>query len=444
MKPDFTVKFFSLITLIIVLTSLAFLYIRVQPGYTGDLPHYTRSSVGVYPTVYEVGSQPQLVEKFTEMGVSAVWSDELDLDEALRYDITAIEVDWLCTHYSTLVEELIFSGRLVVFYGPRVNRIFDVIDTELLKSRLAILVSHLNQTEPTLSLPDDVIAYGIIAYVIRDSGRAPCGHYVLESDFFDPVVVAEYMLVWWNEVEETLAMIRSAEDSAQHGTSLNPAMPSVVGEVFPEGWDHYVGDVGWFKVDIKIWGTVVATLQYHVDYWYKADPDHPNYHWFLTHVEHATEPKYANVGPYNSWTKVDLDTDNHPDQEIFDWGPKNWGGPKETITFGVSVGPPGVYATVEYSISEGGIHWRDKSSPADGLHYVLHKFREHGHAPFGVTATVEPTNTFLEDVYVGGFPVVQHHWAKSKVQRMFHAPQYGSGTISFTVYIWPTYVETGD
>jgi len=181
---------------------------------------------------------------------------------------------------------------------------------------------------------------------------------------------------------------------------------------------NWIGYVGWKTKDIKGYlGDTVGRMYVRVDYYYNSQTvGSTTYKFFLAHVKHSMIGYFSGILnhiPKVFITETDWRTSTYPGQVLFDWGPKNQGGPQSSISFTLTVGLSGASASVTYTASPpASFYWKDQTNPAAGDVKTEHTLAS---ATINVMYTVEPSSIgHLDPNKPGGTePMLVRHYTKS-------------------------------
>ena len=336
------------------------------------------------------------------------------------------------------VEDFIFDGNLIFLYGKNLSKFYEKVNWTRFQNELAMFpidISALkkdNIIKPYV--PSNIVALGFLILPknsVNDS-RYPSVQCYLVGDINAGDIVSS--ILDWIVMINNLNQIITMSSEKEHNQSFKSR------SIEPHGWEIHVGVTSWKTTTIKYHGENIGKVEARVDYWYHEDPTRPDiWHYFLVHPWHISKPLSNTVAPYKSISKVDCDTTNKPGQTLYDWGPKNWGGPATSIKFSVSV--PSAAASVEYTFDTNSLSWGDLSDPALGIHKVEHNYIHWPTIPYGLTATVEPTSIFMEDSRFSGgtLPLLITHYYWSEFGRQYSGTV--SGYVSFTVALYNTHTN---
>ncbi len=113
-------------------------------------------------------------------------------------------------------------------------------------------------------------------------------------------------------------------------------------------------------------------------------------------------------------TETDWRTSAYSGQVLFDWEPKNQGGPTSSISFTMTMGSD-ISASVAYSVANPAqFSWKDQTNPSTGDVKTEHTLDS---ATTAVTYTVKPSSIgYLDSNKSGGAePMLVGHYIKSKL-----------------------------
>ncbi len=189
-----------------------------------------------------------------------------------------------------------------------------------------------------------------------------------------------------------------------------------------EGFD-FLGYIGWKNAEARGWlGELAGEMWVKAEYYYGSQTatDGTVYKFFYAYVIHSAKG-YSPFGisrpPGVFITRTDWKTRYFEGQVLWDWGPKNVGGPLSTITYSVTAGTSGQKPTllveVSYSSPSGTyFKWFDQTDPGDGIAEVKH---EVVNSMTYATFTVEPSSIGLLDPNKqGGYePMLVKHYMKT-------------------------------
>ena len=421
---------------VIALVTLSTTYIVLSNTnilvYEGSMSAYIPKSLA--KKIYFVSNNEpfdvSILNELSARNITIIQSQIFDYITANSADISMISFSWLKLQQENVVSEIenfLFSGKMIVFFGSELCDLYSVIDSRVIQEKFTIFPGYIDENnEAQLFLSEDLIAMGITALPKSNENTTRYSsvqfYLIGELNAWD---IAVSILDWYNI---------SISEKLEQDTEL-------------AGWDRYVGHICWYTTTLKDYaGEPLSRVELHVKYWYEQSDSRPNqWHYFLVRTNHILRPLKSYVAPYKSIVYADCDTVNNPGQIIDDWGPKSGGGPTKTISFNLLSEGPETLVHVEYSFELDTMRWRDLSVPGCGLHKTEHTFFILYYLPYNKTASIETATIFMEDnaKINGNEPLTLTHyaWGDFYVSTM-GAGYHISAFVQDSVIVYSGYIYT--
>ncbi len=176
---------------------------------------------------------------------------------------------------------------------------------------------------------------------------------------------------------------------------------------------RYIGYIGWLEANAtgKVCHEVTGKMWIKVEYYIATEKvGDVKYEWFLAYVVHVAKglTTTCNGATYVHTPEKFVDvfnweTSNWPGQVLWDWGPKNEGGPQTTISYTVTAGAQGAQVSISYSVTTEGsaFEWYNNGDPGNGTIVIVHELLN---GKPDRLYTVEPSSIgLLDPTRPGGF-----------------------------------------
>ncbi|MCD6483859.1 MAG: hypothetical protein J7L47_01970 [Candidatus Odinarchaeota archaeon] len=383
--------------------------------------HTSSQEIKLYMLSSKSSFDIQLATFLKNQNISVTESSIFNRSSSRKYSLLLVSYDWLYSSSVNTVksfEEFLFKdGVPVVFYGKGVHNLYTILNTTKILSSFSIIPGTMTSNGTIiLNIPKTVTCIGLFVAPVVNKTRVPVVQLFLIGKLSFQNIFS-HILTWFPMLR---TYVTSGTVNANDFVSRSDISSSSykTSSITPENWDDDCGYFGWYITDISYEGTDIAEMQLLARYWHTKSVSHPDaWDYFLAHFTHKIVPKVGSAAPYESITQMDVNTDEYPGQILLDYGPINWGGPTETISFEVSAGESDISAKVSYSFSPDSISWGDQSDPARGIQRTYHSYTKLGFIPYGYTSTVEPTAIFLKDANKAGgaIPLRVIHYAWSRI-----------------------------